>query len=82
MTLHWDSLLAVVAASLGSAVTVVALVALALVGLSARTPRLVRPGVPARRPPLTPRTGAALAATCLSIAAAIVLLGLQAIVVR
>jgi hypothetical protein len=82
MTLHWDSLLAVVAASLGSTVAVVALVALALVGLSARTPRLVRAGVPTRRAPLTPRAGTALAATCLTIAAAIVLLGLEAVVVR
>ena len=37
MTIHWDSLLAVFAASLGSTVAVVVLVTVALLGLSARS---------------------------------------------
>ena len=53
MTIHWDSLLAVFVVSLGSAVAVVVLVALAMLGLSARAVvpdgpgRRCRPGAPA-----------------------------------
>ncbi len=54
MSIHWDSLLAVFVVSLGSAVAVVVLVALAMLGLSARVPscptglgRRCRPGAPA-----------------------------------
>jgi hypothetical protein len=82
MTIHWESLFAVVVTSLGATVAVVALVALALVGLSARAPRAVGSG-PATSPArLGPTTGAALAGICLTAAAAIVLLGLWAIVSR
>jgi hypothetical protein len=80
MTIHWGSLLAVFVTSLGATVAVVALVALALVGLSARAPRAV--GSAQTPAPLRPTTGAALAGICLTAAAAIVLLGLWAIVSR
>jgi hypothetical protein len=74
MTIHWDALLAVFAVSLGSAVAVVAFVALALLGLSART--VVADGPSAR----SRLTGTAGAAVCLALAAAIVLVGLWVIV--
>jgi hypothetical protein len=79
MTIHGDALFAVFAASLGSAVGVVALVTIALVGLSARS-AVPAPG--ARRPLLSPRVGTAVAAVCLTAAAAIVLFGLWVLVVR
>ena len=46
MTVHWDSLLAVFLVSLGSAVAVVVLVALALLGLSARAAVVDGPAPP------------------------------------
>jgi hypothetical protein len=79
MTIHWGALLAVFATSMGSAVAVVALVAAALLGLSARAPRIVSGDA---APRLSPRAGTAVAAACLTGATAIVLVGLWAIVVR
>ena len=49
MSIHWDSLLAVFVVSLGSAVAVVVLVALAMLGLSARA--AVRRRAPDVAPP-------------------------------
>jgi hypothetical protein len=77
MTVHWGSLLAVFLVSLGSAVAVVALVATALWGLSARAPV-----VDATAPGLARRAGAAVAVACLAAAASIVLFGFWVIIVR
>jgi hypothetical protein len=79
MTVHWESLLAVVVVSLGATLAVVALVTTALVGLSARTTPL---HVATRRPALSPAMGTAVAGVCLAAAAAIVMIGLWAIVMR
>jgi hypothetical protein len=73
MAIHWDALLAVFLVSLGSAVAVVLLVALGLVGLSTRV--AVADG-PAR----SRVAGTAAAGVCLAIAAAIVLAGLWVVV--
>jgi hypothetical protein len=78
MKINWDGLLAVFAVSLGATAGVVTLVAVALVGMSARAPHLV-PVAAGRRPP-SPRTGTAVAAVCLALAAAIVLFGLWTLV--
>lgn len=78
MKINWDALLAVFAVSLGATVGVVALVSVALVAMSARAPHLVP--VDAGHRPLSPRTGTAVAAVCLTIAAAIVLFGLWTLV--
>ena len=77
MTVHWGSLLAVFLVSLGSAVAVVALVATALWGLSARAPV-----VDTAAPGLARRAGAAVAVACLAAAASIVLFGFWVIIVR
>jgi hypothetical protein len=82
MSIHWGSLFAVFAVSLGSAVAVVGLVALGLLGLSARAPRLAACGAPAPRVLFSPAVGTALAAVALSTAAAIVLFGLWVMIVR
>ena len=91
MTIHWAALLTVFATSLGASVAVVALVAVALLGLSARTPHLALcDGAPVAAPPvrsprrrsLSPWMGTAVAAICLTGAAAIVLVGLWAMIVR
>lgn len=79
MKINWDALLAVFTVSLGATVGVVALISVALVGLSARTPHVV-PAGGHRQATLSPRTGTALAAVCLTAAAAIVLLGLWTLV--
>ena len=76
MTIHWDSLLAVFLVSLGSAVAVVGLVALAMLGLSARA--AVADGPPGR----SRAAGTAVAAACLAAAALIVLFGFWVIIVR
>jgi hypothetical protein len=76
MKIHWDALLGVFAVSLGSAVTVVGLVALALLGLSVRTAAADGPSVRLR---LTRTAGAAV---CLVLATAIVLVGLWVIVAK
>ncbi len=78
MKINWDALLAVFAVSLGATAGVVTLVAVALVGMSARAPHLV-PADAGHRP-LPPRTGTAVAAVCLTLAVAIVLFGLWTLV--
>ncbi|HEX5811167.1 MAG TPA: hypothetical protein VFY38_03625 [Pseudonocardia sp.] len=78
MTVHWGSLLAVFLVSLGSAVAVVALVATALWGLSARVP--VADAAAASR--LARRAGMAVAVACLAAAALVVLFGFWVIIVR
>ena len=78
MTVHWGSLLAVFLVSLGSAVAVVALVATALWGLSARAPVVDA----AAAPRLSRGVGAAVAAACLTAAALVVLFGFWVIIVR
>jgi hypothetical protein len=87
MSIQWDSLLAVFVVSLSSTVAIVALVTLAMLGLSVRTPRVVRSDSPTRQELFSPvsRTivaGACLAGACLAGAVAIVLFGLWAIVAR
>jgi hypothetical protein len=82
MSIHWGSLIAVFATSLGATITVVALVAAALLGLSARAPQLALLDATARRRALSPRAGTAVAAVCLSGAAAIVLVGLWTMIMR
>ena len=81
MTIHWGSLLAVFLVSLGSAVAVVVLVALAMLGLSDRTAVADGP-----RTTTTPRrsrlAGTAAAGACLAVAAAIVLSGLWVVVAK
>ena len=76
MNIQWKSLLDVLAVALGSTIAVVALVTLALLGLSSRTARL------GPAPRMSPSTGTALAAACLTAAAAIVLLGLWMMIAR
>ena len=73
MNIHWDALLSVFLVSLGSAVAVVVLVALAMVGLSARA--AVADGPARSRIVPTSAAGA-----CLVLAAAIVLAGLWVVV--
>jgi hypothetical protein len=81
MTIHWDSLLAVFLVSLGSAVAVVVLVALAMLGLSNRT--AVADGPRTSTPPRLSRLGGTAAAgACLAVAAAIVLSGLWVVVAK
>jgi len=83
---HWDSLLAVFVVSLGSAVAVVVLVALAMLGLSARVvvadglaTAVSRTSVSRRR---SRAVGTAAAGACLTVAAAIVLSGLWVILAK
>ena len=75
MTIHWEKLLGVFVVSFGTTVAVVALVTLALLGLSALRPGLGRPrrlrGPRCSQPP----AGTAVAAVCLAAAAVIVLFG-------
>jgi hypothetical protein len=78
MTVHWGSLLAVFVVSLGSAVAVVALVAVALLGFSARVP--VADATAGPRP--SRGLGTAVAAACLAAAALVVLFGLWVIIAR
>ena len=79
MSIHWDSLLAVFVVSLGSAVAVVVLVALAMLGLSARA--AAAEGPPTSVSPWRLRVaGTAAAGACLTVAAAIVLAGLWIVV--
>lgn len=77
MTVHWGSLLAVFLVSLGSAVAVVALVATALWGISARVVT-----ADAAAPRLSRGAGAAVAAASLTAAALVVLFGFWVIIVR
>jgi hypothetical protein len=82
MAIHWENLLGVFVVSFGATVAVVALVTLALLGLSPRAARLGPAEAPARPALFTPTAGPAVAAACLVAAALIVLLGLWAIVAR
>jgi hypothetical protein len=75
MHIAWGSLGLVFITSFGTAVTVVVLIAFALVGLSARTTH--HNDTPTT---LTPTTGTALAAACLTATTAIVLYGLYIII--
>jgi hypothetical protein len=79
MTVHWESLFAVVAVALGATLAVVALVTTAMVGLSARSTAL---HLVTRRRALSSATGTAVAGVCLAAAAVIVVIGLWAIVMR
>jgi hypothetical protein len=77
MTVNWASLLAVFLVSLGSAVAVVALVATALWGLSARAAVVdATAAAPSRG------AGMAVAVTSLTAAALVVLFGFWVIIVR
>jgi len=78
MTIHWGSLFDVFAVSLLSTLAVVVLVALALIGLSARTPAVAASG----NRTLSRAAGTTLAVVCLAAAVAIVLFGLWEIVAR
>jgi hypothetical protein len=80
MSIAWGSLLVVCVVSLAVGVAVVALVAFALVGLSARAPRPVGGHDDGAAPPLSPATGTAVAALCLLAVAAIVGYGLYVII--
>jgi hypothetical protein len=82
MTISWNSLLAVFLVSLTSTVAVVLLIALAMLGLSARAPRVVRSDAQTRHPLVSASTGTAVAGACLAAAAGIVLFGLWEIVAR
>jgi hypothetical protein len=82
MTIHWEKLLGVFVVSFGATVAVVALVTLALLGLSARAARLGPSDAPARPALFSPPVGTAVAAVCLVAAALVVLFGLWAIVAR
>jgi hypothetical protein len=82
MSIHWGSLLAVLLTSLGATLAFVALVAAALVGLSARAPQLAACDAAPRGRTLPPRAGTAVAAACLGGAGAIVLVGLWAMIMR
>jgi hypothetical protein len=73
MNIHWDALLEVFLVSLGSAVAIVVLVGLALLGLSARAAVVDGPS----RSRIVPT---AAAGACLVLAAAIVLAGLWVVV--
>lgn len=77
--IDWGALLNVVLVSLAAGVAVVALVAFALVGLSARV-QVAEGGAEARRAPLSPGAGTAVAAVCLLAAVAIVAYGLYIII--
>jgi hypothetical protein len=80
VSINWGSLFVVCLVSLAVGIAVVALVAFALVGLSAR--RTVATGGPddGARPALPPVAGTAVAAVCLLAVAAIVGYGLYVIV--
>ena len=75
--IHWGSLLTVQLVSFVATTTVVALVSLAVVGLSARSPG----PAPRRHTPVVPvGSGTAVGTVCLVLAALIVLFGLWEIV--
>jgi hypothetical protein len=78
MSIHWDALLGVFVVSLGAAVAVVALVAVALLGFSARVP--VADATAGPRP--SRGLGTAVAAACLAAAALVALFGLWVIITR
>ena len=82
--IDWGALLNVVLVSLAAGVAVIVLVALALVGLGARVPATADVGVDgdgeARRSPLSPAVGTAVAVICLLAAVLIVGYGLYIII--
>ncbi|MDT0354065.1 hypothetical protein [Pseudonocardia charpentierae] len=78
MTVHWGSLFVVFLVSLGSAVAVVVLVALAMLGLSARA--AVDDGTAGPR--RSPAAGTARAIVCVAAAAFVVLFGLWVVIGR
>jgi hypothetical protein len=80
MSIAWGSLLVVCVVSLAVGVAVVALVAFALVGLSARAARTVGGPDDGAAPPLSATTGTAVAALCLLAVATIVGYGLYVII--
>jgi hypothetical protein len=80
MSIAWGSLLVVCVVSLAIGVAVVALVAFALVGLSARVARPVGGPADGAQPPLGATTGTTIAALCLLAVAAIVVYGLYVII--
>jgi len=74
MTINWGALGSVAAVSLAVGVAVVALVSLALVGLSARAAAEEAPGR------LSPGAGTAVAVLCLAAASAVVLYGFSLLI--
>jgi hypothetical protein len=80
MSVAWGSLVLVFVVSLAVGVAVVALVAFALVGLSARNRAAVGGPNDGARPPLNPSAGTGVAGVCLVAAAAIVGYGLWIII--
>jgi hypothetical protein len=80
MTVHWGALLAVLAASFTATLTVVVLVTVALLGLSARTARPALVRVPHRPPLFSPAAGTRVAVVCLGLAALVVAFGLWTVV--
>jgi hypothetical protein len=80
MNIAWGSLLVVCVVSLAVGVAVVALVAFALVGLSARAAQPVGGPDDGGTPPVGGRLGTAIAGLCLLAVAAIVGYGLYMIV--
>jgi hypothetical protein len=82
MTIHWDSLFAVFAVSLGSTVAVVVLVTLALLGLSTRALRPAPAPVSRWPPVMSPAVGTTVAAACLAAAVLIVLVGLWVLIAK
>ena len=79
MSIAWGSLLVVCVVSFAIGVTIVALVAFALVGLSARV-RVPTGGPDDGAPTLNPTVGSAIAGVCLLAAALIVGYGLWIII--
>lgn len=81
--IHWGSLLVVQLVSFGVTIAVVVLVSLAVVGLSARGAHRAPASTPGQRvTTLSARSGTAVGAICLVVAAMIVLFGLWQIVAR
>lgn len=81
--IHWGSLLVVQLVSFGVTIAVVVLVSLGVVGLSARGAHRAPASAPGRRvTTFSARSGTAVGAICLVVAAMIVLFGLWQIVAR
>jgi hypothetical protein len=80
MRIAWGSLLVVCVVSLAVGITVVSLVAFALVGLSARAAQPVGGPDDGAEPPVSSAVGTTIAALCLLAVAAIVGYGLYVIV--
>lgn len=80
MQIDWVSLGVVVVVAAAAALTVVTLVALAIVGLSARAEQHAGGSGLGREPTLRPAFGTAVAALCLTAAASVVGYGLYLMV--